>query len=59
MARCSMVGKVPAFKSSVSAVRPGMVTAPGQVFQKRETVRPKLVWSLAVYGGGILGVGHS
>ena len=29
---------------------------PGYVFQKRETVRFKLVWSLAVYGGGTPGL---
>ena len=28
-----------------------MLTASGYVFKKRDPVRPKLVWSLAVYGG--------
>ena len=38
--------------SSISAVWAGMITAPGYVFQKREMVRSKLIWSLVVYGGG-------
>ena len=55
MARCSMVGTAPAGTSSVSAVCAEMVTVPGYVFQKRETVRFKLGWPLAIHGGGTLG----
>ena len=50
-----MVGTVAACTSSVLAVLAGMVTTPGYVFQKREAARSKLVWSLAVYGGGTTG----
>jgi len=48
-----MVGTVPTCRSCVSAAWAGM--APGYVFKKREMVRPKLVWSLAVYGCGTPG----